>query len=87
MGELSNMFSLYPNPASTFFTIHHQADFADIQEVLKLEVYNSLGNEIFKTETSDGKIVDISNLPVGVYFVKIFNKYNKTEIEQFVKMK
>ncbi|WP_291118072.1 T9SS type A sorting domain-containing protein [Flavobacterium sp. UBA6135] len=56
---------MYPNPATTNFTI-------DAQEVVeKLAVYNLLGQEVISlTPNSQQVAVDISRLQVGVYVVK-----------------
>jgi hypothetical protein len=62
--EKSNI-KLYPNPASTSFSI-------DAQEILeKVSVYNMLGQEVItKNINSQQAIIDISTLNVGVYVVK-----------------
>lgn len=87
LGELQNMFTLYPNPSSTYFTIKYNSEFADTDESVKLGVYNALGAKILSKVNKQGEAVDVSVLPVGIYTVKIFNNYNGSEIEQFVKLK
>jgi len=62
--ESSNI-TMYPNPATTSFTIDA------IAAVEKVSVYNLLGQEVLsKTPNSQLVTLDISNLKVGVYVVK-----------------
>jgi hypothetical protein len=57
--------SMYPNPASTNFTIEAK------QEMENVAVYNLLGQEVISTIVkSKTATVDVSNLEVGVYLVK-----------------
>lgn len=58
---------LYPNPAADFFQISNSFD-----EVLKVELYNSLGVRVLVSEelNRESKIM-IKDLPRGRYFVKV----------------
>ena len=56
---------MYPNPATTSFTIDSQ------QLVERVSIYNLLGQEVItKTPNSQLVTLDIANLQVGVYVVK-----------------
>ncbi|GGD29367.1 T9SS type A sorting domain-containing protein [Flavobacterium orientale] len=61
----ASQIKLYPNPASSNFTI-------EAQEILeKVAVYNLLGQEVITTTPNNQQAaIDISNLQVGVYVVK-----------------
>ena len=66
--------SIYPNPASTSITI------ASNEAINKIEIYNQTGqlvkiiHELSLLETSNN--IDISDLRVGSYFVRVFSKDN-----------
>jgi len=87
LGEVDNMFSIFPNPSSIYFNIKYNDEYADVNEAVKLEIINSLGSSVYKGTVMQGDKVDVTDLPVGVYIVKIYNKYNVVETEQMVKMK
>jgi hypothetical protein len=56
---------MYPNPATTNFTIDAQ------EAVEKVAVYNMLGQEVIAQNTNSQQVtMDISTLQVGVYVVK-----------------
>ncbi|HXU28612.1 MAG TPA: T9SS type A sorting domain-containing protein, partial [Bacteroidia bacterium] len=61
--------SLYPNPAANFVTIDFKN--ADAKSV---EVYNEIGSKVYSmnvTDKNSAHKIDISNLPAGVYYVKV----------------
>ena len=63
--EASNI-KMYPNPTTTNFTIDAG------KTVEKVSIHNLLGQEVlFKTPNSQLVTLDISNLNVGVYIVKV----------------
>ncbi len=77
MNELSNIqFSIYPNPTSSLLYI--VTPFSNGNE--RIEVINQLGIKqeivIQKNQTA----IDVSNLPMGIYFIKYQN-----EIRRFIK--
>jgi hypothetical protein len=56
---------MYPNPATTNFTIEAQSS------VENVTVYNMLGQEVIaKSPNTQQTTIDISTLKVGVYIVK-----------------
>lgn len=62
--------SLYPNPASSSFTLQH--DLKD--EHLTLEVVNQIGQVVLKKEIlSTRDVISTQDLNTGIYFVKIKN--------------
>lgn len=72
--------TISPNPSNGKFIINSQ----NLKG--KISVYNLLGEEIYKSNTSSLQLaIDISNQPKGIYFVKVFdgtNSYTKKIIIQ-----
>jgi len=62
----SSNFSFYPNPVKNVLNLSYT------QNITKVQVINILGQEV-KTETMDATQaqVDMSNLPIGTYLVKV----------------
>jgi len=62
----SEIFSVYPNPSSGIFTVTSQ------EEITTIEIYNVLGEKIYKSEMRDKKYaIDLSGKAKGIYFVRI----------------
>lgn len=64
---------VYPNPVDNILNISGLTEF-------EIKVYDILGRELlyFSSET----IIDLSSLPTGIYFVKIFNTINNQIISK-----
>jgi hypothetical protein len=73
--------SLYPNPASNLITVETLSTLTQYQ----LSIMNVDGQQLITRQITQPKTqLDISNLPSGVYFVRITN--NRTlELGKFVK--
>jgi hypothetical protein len=68
--------SIAPNPATSRLTITAH------DKINLVIISNPVGQIVYKREYNEEKAqVDVSNLPAGVYFVRI----NGTEIRKFVK--
>jgi photosystem II stability/assembly factor-like uncharacterized protein len=81
--SVNSNFKLYPNPNNGKFRI--EFDNKQINKV-SLKINNLLGERIFEISDFNPKIsndIDISNLPKGVYFVKI-NDGVRINTEKFV---
>lgn len=75
-------FNLYPNPANDFLNIQL---LEDPSETSVLDIFNSQTIKVMSTTLqSKEKTIDISNLPKGVYFVKVLSK-GKVTTESFIK--
>jgi len=77
---ITNNSNVYPNPTNGKVFIDNLGSSTTVS------VYNSLGQEV---ETSshlqnDKTIIDLSNLPNAVYFVKITSN-NQTKIQKIIK--
>ena len=79
--------NVYPNPATDFITIILQpSEGLKPSEGSEVEIYNSFGELVLADVQHLGDVghllrIDVSHLPVGLYFVKIGNR-----IEKLVKM-
>ncbi len=76
----------YPNPFADKLTV----DFAEnLPEVLKLQLFNNIGDHIRDMEISLNKgsemELDFSSLPVGIYFLKILSDDKVSETIKIVK--
>lgn len=87
MGVIEDIFSIYPNPASTNFYIQKTSPDYEHVESLNIEIYNAFGDHVLNATIVEGQTIDISQLPVGVYNVVITVDGMSAESEQLVKMK
>lgn len=69
--QLNNSFILYPNPVKSKFYL----EIKDFQNNEKIRIIDLLGNVILESELKES--LDISNLNLGAYYIKIGNKINK----------
>ncbi len=74
---LENSITLYPNPSLNKITIESK-----INNVKKVSIYDMLGKLIIITNK---KNIDISNLAIGSYFVKIEDDKNSHIVKKFIK--
>ncbi len=78
----SNCLTLYPNPTNGFFKI--QGDFTNYT----IQILSSSGALYQDLSAQSSPIeIDISTLPNGLYFIKVFNDLNNDNcIQQIIKM-
>jgi hypothetical protein len=73
--EESNLFSVYPNPASDALNVSFNTGTA---EVVKLKMINSLGNVVYtETFSTAGKVdhtINVGKMAEGMYFLNIQGK-------------
>lgn len=65
----TNMFSVYPNPASDLVSFRWKGNY----ENLNLELYQITGVKALEQITFPGELISISRLENGVYFFKLLN--------------
>jgi hypothetical protein len=65
----NNTPSVYPNPAIDYIQIQ------DVNDVKYLEVYNALGRKISDFSVSNNGKYDVSDLPRGMYMVRMLDKH------------
>ncbi|MEZ5198829.1 MAG: PKD domain-containing protein [Bacteroidales bacterium] len=65
----NQFYQIFPNPNQGVFEIH----FSYLTEIFKINIFNEIGNLIISEDNvnSENQIVDLSNYPKGLYFVKI----------------
>ena len=74
-----DFFNIYPNPSSEFLTI----EMTGIKMKEKFQIYNSIGVLIKEVDMSQASQINISNLPNGVYFIRL-KKYPQ-QTQRFIK--
>ena len=70
---------IFPNPASTYFSISNRE--IENDPVAEMKIYSMFGNEVLYKKGVDSNI-NISHLPVGIYIVKIVseNRYYSAKL-------
>ncbi|CAL2065121.1 T9SS type A sorting domain-containing protein [Tenacibaculum sp. 190524A05c] len=76
--EFSNQLLVYPNPVKDIVSITSSSS----TTVKNITVFNLLGKEMFSTKNLN---FNISNLPTGLYVLKIQGEQNKVAIKKFIK--
>jgi hypothetical protein len=71
---------IFPNPTSGEFNFS-----GDIENIKKIELYDYTGKMIKSLEENNINQVDISHLPVGLYFVKIIDKSDNISTKKIIK--
>jgi len=64
------MFSIFPNPSSNFITIQINKNIDGKQD---FQFYNSIGQLVKEVTITNNASVNISNLPSGIYFIRLKN--------------
>jgi hypothetical protein len=79
---IDNLFSMFPNPSSTQITI----EIPEISHRSLITIMNLNGQELIQYQITDPKtVIEITNLPRGVYFVRLTND-RTVEIEKIIKV-
>ena len=73
-----NNVTLYPNPADDFFRLEGE-------NLRSVEIYSMMGNKIMSQEVNSSKLVNIADLPNGLYLVRIFDNDNNIIVRKIVK--
>jgi len=69
----SNIIAIYPNPSSGNFTLQIKSDASEPN--YEFVIYNSIGQEVLKTEINQQKtVIRGENLPQGMFFYLIKSK-------------
>lgn len=79
VGVEKNEISVYPNPASDFI----QVGFGETQES-EFQIFDVAGKEIISGTIQSSEEIETSNLPAGVYFIRLIID-GKICTQQFVK--
>lgn len=73
---------LFPNPASKAITI------SSSNSLQAIYIYNVLGTEVITLNNigSNSLLVELSNLPSGIYLVKVLDSFNNISVKRLVKL-
>jgi hypothetical protein len=76
--SISDYLTIYPNPGNGVFTIGQLF-------LSKIEIYNIIGEVIYKTATTNEKItIDLSRQAKGIYFIKSTDRDKKVSIKKLI---
>lgn len=59
----------------------------ELLEELEMKIYNNQGVRVLELMYENEELVNISSLPVGVYFITLTNSKGETETQKLIKMK
>ncbi|MFK8059715.1 MAG: T9SS type A sorting domain-containing protein [Polaribacter sp.] len=76
--EFSNEILLFPNPVNDILKISIQNN----EEIKSTKIFNILGKMILESKK---EIIDVSNFPSGIYWLKIENTANKIALKRIIK--
>lgn len=62
-----NVFALYPNPATSNFTLELSSGFT----TAKVQIFNTLGAMVYEQAINQSSTLINMNVPAGIYFVKV----------------
>lgn len=78
--DVSDPFTLYPNPSSSFIRVEGK------DKLSRIEIFDLSGRLVLSKDLkSSGEQTDVSVLSAGAYLVKIFNDTGTTITKKFVK--
>jgi hypothetical protein len=78
--SIETRFTICPNPAKSMITITSKAI---TKESISANFLNAEGNEVLKKVTQTSTPIDISDLPPGIYLIRIVSKKG-TEVKKLV---
>ena len=83
-------FSVYPNPTSGPFNLKMNK-FEDLK-IKNIEIFNVYGAKIFSNKEINFQInpssnfqIDLSEVPAGVYFLKIIDRDGSSAVKKIIK--
>lgn len=78
-------FEAYPNPTENFVNIHLNEN---IESLASISIYNSIGEEIFKTKYSNlsSTAIDVSHLNNGIYLMQVVTNISNAYTYKFIKL-
>ncbi len=87
IGNPDDMYTIYPNPASTHFVVQQIDEKIDDVQNIEIKIFSMYGSLIQTAYVSEGEAIDISELPVGIYNVLVETNGSQHEMESLIKMK
>lgn len=70
--------NIYPNPTKNYFTI-------ETQQPQLITVYSVLGKEILTNNINSSTVIDLSELPSGIYFLNATNDHGEVSTKKIIK--
>ena len=87
-GDPDEIFIVYPNPTSNYFTIQQKDVSSEMLSNITVELFTSQGDlALTYTNIAESERISIESLPVGVYMIKITYGNNQIAKESIIKMK
>lgn len=65
-----NTFHVYPNPFSDYFSISNDFN----EKIIEVSVYNSKGQVVYENHQNQSGLINLADLPIGVYHLKILTE-------------
>jgi hypothetical protein len=84
--SINNGISIYPNPVTNQINIQFDASMTSAKQDVVVDIRNELGQSVKKPliMNKNEMIIDVADLPGGVYFIQIKNE-NNTVNKRFIK--
>ncbi len=76
-----NAITLFPNPATNSISISLDKSFGESSNIC---FYNTYGQLVLSTSQKEN--IDVTNFPVGLYLVRVADKYGRTQTKKFQKI-
>ncbi len=80
LNESNTLWSVSPNPALNTLQIHHNSG-----KNLEFIIRNVQGQVVVKGQATDNQVVNIEDLPPGMYFIKLMGDHKLYATQKFVK--
>jgi len=74
--NLTNRFSIFPNPANTFFRILNENEAG----ISSFQIINTLGQNVIEGSVENEALIDVSRWPAGIYFIRL----NRCEVKKMI---
>ena len=71
-----NSIIVYPNPSENLINLKNISE--TISETTNVQIINSLGRVLFSQQMNLSQSIDISNYPIGVYYLRIQTEFNNS---------
>lgn len=71
--------SISPNPANDFVIVS-----SEIDQLMRFELYNSLGQKVNSGSFTKSNKLDVSKLECGIYFITVYDEGNLSKTEKII---
>lgn len=78
LGSAENNPSLVPNPGTGVFHL------IGVTEPLDIRVYDITGAVLYVASTSENTVIDLRDLPAGIYFVQFSDNGSETAMQKLI---